>query len=240
MHKPRREFFHQLRRAAPAVHRNRGLRRVLYLYLTAHIGNTSVRRPTDFQPLIYVGQLTVFIYGADTARHRSLIREGVYQPIARHAQLQFPVFLVRCGQKAVQLLKRLGAIVVVGIDDRKRLPQHIGAAHHRMCGTPRLLPSIRNGIALRQIGHTLVGIFYLRLGVPPPDPLLKNLSVFRLNDADDPTEACFHRIVNGIINDQFPVRAYRFRLLQSAVAAAQTCRHNDQCRFLHIVSLLFL
>ena len=104
-----------------------------------------------------------------------------------------------------------------------------------MGSAPGLLPPLRDGIPCRQIGHALVGIFYLGLGMPPPDALLEDLPVFRFDDADDPAKARLHRIVDRIINDELPVGADRFSLLQPAVAAAQPRGHNDKCRFLHII-----
>ena len=94
--------------------------------------------------------------------------------------------------------------------------------------------ALGNGVALGQLGQFLIGVLYVDdLGETLTDGGLEGLLNLVLDDEDHRLKAGALGVINGIVDDQLAVVAYRVKLLQSAVAAAHTGGHNDQNRFLH-------
>ena len=62
------------------------------------------------------------------------------------------------------------------------------------------------------------------------DHFVKILFQFGLDDAYHPVKAGPHRVENGKVIELVPLRVNGRHLLEPAVAAAETCRHDDQGR----------
>ena len=101
-----------------------------------------------------------------------------------------------------------------------------------MTGTPRLFPSLRTGKACGNCLLPLIGILYLHIpGDPVADAGVKFLLQLWLYQEGDLFKARFPGVVQGKINDNVPLLVHGVDLLQTAVAASQSCRHNYKFRF---------
>ena len=68
--------------------------------------------------------------------------------------------------------------------------------------------------------------------------LTEYIQVFFLNDKYHLVKSGLDGIVDGVVQDKFPVSSHRINLFQPAISASHTSRHNHQCH--HIYLLLFL
>ena len=93
---------------------------------------------------------------------------------------------------------------------------------------PRLLAAFRHRKALRQVIQLLENIFDLHvLRYAVADNLFKVLKKLLLDDEDYLGKARLRGIKNRKIHDNLAVFANGIDLLQAAVTAAHTGRHND-------------
>ncbi|MPM79982.1 hypothetical protein SDC9_127025 [bioreactor metagenome] len=70
------------------------------------------------------------------------------------------------------------------------------------------------------------------------DDIVKVLLNLAVDDEDDLLKACLQRVIERIVHDDFAVAANGVDLLEPAVAAAHSCCHDNESRFLHIQSPL--
>ena len=169
---------------------------------------------------------------ADAAGHAAILRQGVLQHEARHAQLAVAVVL---NQEVVDLHEGFLAVVVVGVDHHEGLVQKALAGQNRLAGAPGLGAAFGQGYALRQVFLLLIGVGNLHAqagaggGNPVANGLAEGLGNVVPDDKDHLVEACFNGVVNGIVHDDFAVQAHGLQLLDSAAETAADARcHNNQ------------
>ena len=95
-----------------------------------------------------------------------------------------------------------------------------------MAGTPGLYPAFRHRVSLWQIIQLLEGIadFHL-LFHPAADDFFELLFKLMLDDEHHRLKPGTLCIINGIVDNNLPVRAYWVDLLQAAVPASHSRRH---------------
>ena len=137
-------------------------------------------------------------------------------------------------QVVVDELEALRAVVVVGVDDRKRRVADGLLGHENgMGGAPGLDAALRHGKALGQLFQLLVGVADLEPGAhgTGTDGLFKRLLNLVLDDKDDSLEPGAAGIVQAVVEDGLAGRADGVDLFESAVAAAHTGGHDNEDRF---------
>ena len=77
---------------------------------------------------------------ADTARHRTVLRKRIGQPVAGHGEAG----VCRRLEKFDQLRERLHAVEIIGVDDGEIFPHRIARAPHGMARAPGLLAAVTN------------------------------------------------------------------------------------------------
>ena len=139
------------------------------------------------------------------------------------------------GQVIVHHPEGLGAVVVVGVDDRERTVDEVLCCQHGVAGAPGLDAPLRDGKACGQFVQLLEGVFHVHsLGHAVADGGLERRLDLMLDDEDHRLKACAAGVVERIVHDDLAVRAHRVDLLHAAVAAAHAGRHDHQYRFVHI------
>src|SRR5699024_4655867 len=106
-----------------------------------------------------------------------------------------------------------------------------------MCCTPGFHTSFRHFESLRDVVQILERVFHIHdLRHSVSDSLFKICLILFLDDKDDLFKSCPLCIKNREIHNDMSFFVHRVDLLQSAVPASHTCRHNHQNRFLHLSS----
>ena len=128
-------------------------------------------------------------------------------------------------------MEGLFAVVIIGIDDHKGLPDQFPAAEYRLTGSPRLGPCFSFFKTIRQIRQLLIGISHRTdLFNPVADDFFKILFQILPDDEYHLIESGFQGIMNRIVHDDFSRWAHSFQLLDSAsISAADSSGHDDQC-----------
>ena len=129
----------------------------------------------------------------------------------------------------MDLEKALSAIIIIRVDDQKRLMHQPFHGKNCLTGSPGFLSSFGYMIALGQRVQFLkrilhIGNFLDAVSNDLPEVLLQ---IFTDNE-DNLVESGRQRVMNGIIHDNLTARAYRRQLLDAtAKPAPDSCRHND-------------
>ena len=154
--------------------------------------------------------------------------QRVFQMVTHHRPVcLFAVFL-HVPEERADLLKRLAAIEIVCVDDDKRRINVVACRQNGVARAPRLLAAFRHRKALRQVIQLLENIFDLHvLRYAVADNLFKVLKKLLLDNEDYLGKARLYGIKNRKIHDNLAVFANGIDLLQAAVTAAHTGRHND-------------
>ena len=134
-------------------------------------------------------------------------------------------------KEIVQLFECSFAIVIIGIDDDKRLFHNAAAAQNCLAGAPGLCAAFGHGKAGRQVTEFLINIFHLDL---PGDAVTDHLTEFCFNILADNEnhfiKARLLGIIDGIIHDHFAAGAHFCKLLDAfAKARANARRHDYKC-----------
>ena len=224
---------------APQVHADRGITRQVGPACAAVLGVVhAVCIGFDAGALGHAVQGAVRVGHAHAAGHAAVLRHRVAEQVAHHAVVVIAAVLVG-GQVIVHHPERLGAVVVIGVDHRKRAVDEVLGGQHGVAGAPGLDPAFRHGVACGQLFQLLESVFHVHgLGHPVADGGLEGILDLVLDDKDHRLKAGPACIVKGIIHDDLAVGAHRVDLLHTAVTAAHTCRHHDQYRFVHNKFLL--
>ena len=136
----------------------------------------------------------------------------------------------------MDLLKALGAVVVVGVDHGEGTVHHLAGGQDGVGGAPGLYALLGDGVALGQIVQLLIGILHVDdLAQTVADSGLEGILDLMLDDEDHGLKAGAAGVVDGVVNDELIVVANRVHLLKSAVAAAHTGGHNYKNRFFHTI-----
>ena len=243
VHKPGLGLGHIARRKAPQVHRNDRVRGQIVPGLAAILGvmDAAVVR-LNAGALGHADQVAVLVRYTDTAAHAAVGADRVAQQKAHHAP-RIAVAVGMAAQVIVHQLKALRAIVVVGVDDRKRrIADGLLGGQNRVGGAPGLHAALGHGKAFGQAVQLLVGIAHLKPGFHGSGTHggLERLLNLMLDDEHNGLKPGAAGIVQAVVDDGFPAGADRVDLLQPAVAAAHTGSHNDKNRFfVHGKNLLY-
>ena len=229
---------------APQVHRDNTVGRQVGPALAAVLAvmdAVSVR--LDAGALGHADEVAALVGHADAAADTAIGADRVAQQEADHG----PGVAVPVGvgaQVVVDELEALRAVVVVGVDDRKRRVADGLLGHENgMGGAPGLDAALRHGKALGQLFQLLVGVADLEPGAhgTGTDGLFKRLLDLVLDDKDDGLEPGAAGIVQAVVEDGLAGRADGVDLFESAVAAAHTGGHDNEDRFgRHRLLLLLL
>ena len=177
---------------------------------------------------------------AYAAGHAAVLGDSVPEQIAYHAVVVIAAVLVG-GQVIIHHPEGLRAVIIIGIDDRKRAVDEVLCSQNGVAGAPGLDTALRHGKACGQLIQLLEGVFHVHgLGYTLADGCLESILDLMLDNKDHRLKACAAGIVKGIIHDHLTVRPHRVDLLHAAVAAAHASRHDHQYRFVHIRFLPYL
>ena len=185
-------------------------------------------------------QGAVLVFDAHAARHAAVLGQGIFQQIADHA-VAVEIIIGMGGQVIVHHLKRLRAVVVVRIDDRKGAVNEGLCSQHGMAGAPRLYAPLRHGKTCGQLFQLLESVLHIhRFRHAVTDGSFEGVLDLVLDDKDHGLKAGAAGIVEGVVHNDLSVGAHRVDLLHTAVAAAHAGCHDDQYRFVHLHFLLYL
>ena len=161
---------------------------------------------------------------------------GVFQQVAHHGSTPL---LRQTLQLLVDPAVSIHAVIVISVDNAKRL-LHIGTGtQHGMTRTKRFLPLRRHLIEIRYTGKILHCVAHLDLRSVPcraashivtadtPHHLLHA----GFDDKYDFGEARTNGIKNGVLHQDLSVGSNAVYLFVAAVAGSKTGCHNDKCRF---------
>ena len=183
--------------------------------------------------LVNAGEMTLAVGDADAPGDAAVVRHGLAQLVAHHVVI-VGVLILRVAEGVVNHPVGGGAVIVVGVDDRKgRVADGLTGAQNRVAGAPWLGASLRDGVAGGDIVQLLIGVtdlhgaFFQSLA----DGLHEVLADGFLDDDNGGIETGFVGVIKGIVQNRFALTSHRVDLLQSAVAAAHTGGHNDENRF---------
>ena len=137
----------------------------------------------------------------------------------------------------VQFYERIFSVIVISIDNSKRLFYKTFAGKNGLAGSPRFGTAFRFCKACRQIIELLECIFHLcDFADAVADDFLEIFLQILADDEDYFVEAGFQCIVDGIIHDDLPVWSYWLKLFDSlSKSAADSGCHDHKCCFLHSV-----
>ena len=107
------------------------------------------------------------------------------------------------------------------------------AARDGVRRSPRLLPSLRNSVALRQARQLLIDVMYLKEALHAvSDRLAERLLQLFFDDERHAAEARAIGVVQRIINDKAALAVHWRHLLEAPEAAPHAGGHHDQNRLL--------
>ena len=226
---------------APQVHAHRGIARQVGPPCAAVLGEVyAVFVRFNAGAFGHTVQSAVGVGYAHAAGHAAVLGDSVPEQIAYHAVVVIAAVLVG-GQVIIHHPEGLRAVIIIGIDDRKRAVDEVLCRQNGVAGAPGLDTALRNGKACGQLIQLLEGIFHVHgLGYTLADGCLESILDLMLDNKDHRLKACAAGIVKGIIHDHLTVRPHRVDLLHAAVAAAHASRHDHQYRFVHIRFLPYL
>ena len=242
-HKPGLGLGHVTGGEAPQIHRDDRVGGQVGPVFAAIFGvvDAAVVR-LDAGALGHADQVAVLIGHADAAADTAVGADRVAQQKAHHAP-RIAVAVGVAAQVVVHQLKALRAVVVVGVDDRKRCAADgLLGSQDGMGSAPGLHAAIGHGKAFGQAVQLLVGIAHLKPGLQSAGTHggLERLLDLVLDDKDDGLKSGAAGIVQAVVDDGLPAGTDRVDLLQPAVAAAHTGSHNDKNRFFaHGKNLLY-
>ena len=138
----------------------------------------------------------------------------------------------------MQLDKSLLAVIVIGVDDGKRLLQNALAGQNRLPGAPGLGAALRQADALRQRVQRLIGVgdLHTQLGAGLFDAVADGLTERVLDvladDEHDLVEPGLDGIMDGKIHDDLAVGADSGQLFDTAAEPGTDAgSHDDQSSF---------
>ena len=149
--------------------------------------------------------------------------KGLSRPVGR------PLVVLGSGEEGGGLLVGVGAVEVVGVDDREGLAHDPAGGADGVGGSPGLAPALGGGEALREVVEALEGEggfgFSLELGEDlGAEVVLEVLA----DDEDDLAEAGADGVVDGVVEDGLAVGAHGVELLEAAVAAAHAGGEDEE------------
>ena len=195
-------------------------------------------------PLMDGFQGSVRVRLADAPGHIAVFRQRIFQSVGDHQKTL--LFIIPQGdQRVIGLLKGMGSVIIIRIDHRERRVDQLPAAQDGMARAEGFHPSLRNAEPFRQVSQLLKRVGNLHMpGDPVPDQASEVLLDLMFNQEDHPLKPGSPGIKNAVIQDGLPVRPDRIHLLQPAVAAPHSRRHNQENRsdiFVHwCISLRYL
>ena len=233
--KPRLRAGDKIRREAPQVHRDdrRFGQRDPAFAAVLGIGDAAVPL-FDAGALGHADQAAALVQLAHPAGHGAVLADRVAQQKAHHRPRRGRAGRGGgTGKVLVDQAEAGRAIVVVGVDDRKRRVDGFGRRQDRVRGAPRLDAPFGHGKARGQLVQRLVGVAHGQPGGfgARAHAFAERLVDLRLDDEHDRLEPGAARVKKAVIQDGLAVRAHRVDLLEPAVAAAHPGGHHDQNRF---------
>ena len=183
--------------------------------------------------LVNAGEMTLAVGDADAPGDAAVVRHGLAKLVAHHVVI-VGVLILRVAEGVVNHTVGGGAVIVVGVDDRKgRVADGLTGAQNRVAGAPWLGASLRDGVAGGDIVQLLIGVTDLHGAFfqPLAHGLHEVLADGFLDDDNGGIETGFVGVIKGIVQNRFALTSHRVDLLQSAVAATHTGGHNDENRF---------
>ena len=162
-------------------------------------------------------------------------------PVLGHGVLQAVCHHRRDVRLALHFLQALRhrresvlAVVVVGVDDGERLVNQVFRHQHGVNRAIGLRAPFRRNKAVRQGIIFLIGVFYLDLlGNLVANQLAEGVRHAALDDENYLIKSRRHCVIDGILQQNFAVRADVVNLLVAAVTGTHTGRHNQK-RSTHI------
>ena len=139
----------------------------------------------------------------------------------------------------VQFYERIFSVIVISIDNSKRLLDGILAHQHSVVCAPRFCASFRTSESLREsvgrLEHHLDRYVSLVFGKD-----FRAEIVFKIftNHKYNLTKSTAYCIIDGVVHNCFPVRSKTVQLLQPSITAAHSGSENKKCWFHFPKSLL--
>ena len=145
------------------------------------------------------------------------------------------------GQVIIHHTEGLRAVIIIGIDDRKRAVDEVLCSQNGVAGAPGLDTALRHGKTGGQLFQLLEGVLHVHcFRHAVADGSLEGVLDLVLDDKDHGLKAGAAGVVERIVHNDLSVGAHRVDLLHAAVAAAHAGCHDDQYRFIHLQFLLYL
>ena len=222
---------------APEVHGHQRLSGEVVPVL-AVVGGEAAALPFPLDVLLLHDALqqAVPVDPAHAPGHAAVVAEGLAQVVAHHGVLEAVGAVGVVGQVVVEHPVGLGAVVVVGVDNREGAVYQFPGRQHRVGGAPGLGPAGGNGHVAHHVLHFLEGVADLH---PPADPAAHQGAEVGLqlpvDDKNNLLKPGPPGVIDGIVDEALPTAAYAVHLLQAAVSAAHAGSQNDQNRFFHRV-----
>ena len=136
---------------------------------------------------------------------------------------------MRLAEKIMQKPECLFTVIVICVDNNKGCVHRTFAGQNCLTGSPGFGSSFRNREAFRKLVKFLINIFHRYiLGNPVSDDFFK-FFFYRVPDNKNHfVKTGFFGIVNGVINDDFPVVIHFGKLFNPrSEATADSGCHND-------------
>ena len=127
------------------------------------------------------------------------------------------------------------SIVIIGIDNHKRLIQNSVCSKNSLAGSPRFCTVCRFCESFRKIFQSLECIFYFcdlfdSFSNYATELFFKVLT----DDKYNFIESCFQRIMDRVVHNDLSIRSYRCKLFNSfSKAASNSGSHDDKCCLFH-------
>ena len=163
-----------------------------------------------------------------------MLRHRIAQQITHHSKFIAPRLVRVLLQIAVYLPERLRPVVVVRVDNCEGAVHLLPGSQHRVAGPPGLHPPLRDPVPGGQVLQLLIGVLYFNdPGEPVADGGPELLRKLPLDDEYHRLKAGAPGVVDGVIYDELAVGPHGINLLQTAVSAPHSGRHDHKHRFFH-------
>ena len=200
------------------VHRNRAVLSELYIVTQVVEYDSTLSVALDLCALNHRGEVTLLVYGANTTRNCTIVRQGLVNLVANHC------ILALCAIQLREVLTHnevcVCAVEVVSVDNCKWLVNSRCTHHYCVVCSPWLLTTLRYRETLWQVVQLLENIvnLYLAAKTLRGKDLLELLLERVADNEYYLTETGTDCIVNRVVNNCLVVRTNSVHLLQRSIA----------------------
>ena len=167
---------------------------------------------------------------ADAPVDGPVIGKGADEVVAYEGVVCLAIIRVSGGEEAGGLLVGVGAIEVIGIDDRKRSVEFVSGSADGVGGAPWLFAAYGEMVSFRKVGEALKGVCDIDdAGEFVTDVLFEVFGKVFADDEDDFRESGTNGVKYGVVEDGLAMRTHGIHLFEAAVTASHSSCENDKC-----------